>query len=286
MIKRKLMRFLAEDDGGGSGGGSTVAQILGAPGGEAKDPNDGADPEGDTDEVDPTPPPTSGFNAKEFAQEFGAVLGQHLKPVPGEARSERKLPPTPEEMAEARKSLKFWEPDDDFIAKFGNLESQKQAFVAMRDGLMGQFVAIAQAMQQDQAQHWDSRFSPVQQMIEQRQEQERETRFNDSFPQLKVPELRPMLVAITQKLHEAGEFKGLSETAAFQKIASAMEKTAQAINPAFKLESKAAPVKKSTPSSRTIPVTTNGGGGGGGGGAATTTTGVPKAVSLLPKIKN
>lgn len=291
------MWFLAPDDGSGGGSQtSTVARILGEPGDQPKDPNDdgSAGGEGGGGNLDPTLTPTTPtptlVDAADLAKQFGEVLGQHFKPVPGENGAGTPAKPlTPEEIAKAQKDLNFWEPDDAWLARYDNLETRRAAILEMRDGQMKQFVTIARALQAQQNEEWSQRFDPVSKMISERQEAERETRFHMAFPQLAAPELRPVIAKIATDIHASGGFNGLDETKAFAKIATAVEAVAKQFNPNFKLSAGAAasPTKKSTPSSSNgLPTITNGGGGSGGGNGDDRTSGVPKAVALLPRIRN
>lgn len=287
-LKYKLKRwFFEEDTGGGSGGGhSTVADILGPVDSPAPADNteSEADPSDDPD-PDPTPAPTL-VDAKSLVAEF---FKQNPAAVSGAAPAKTQNPPTPEELAEARKQLKFWEPTKEFVAKFGNLETQQSAFTEMRDGLMGQFVTIVQGLLQQQHQQWDERFTPVQSMIAERQEAERETRFNAQYPELATDAAKQIMATVGQKIHAAGGFAGLSEKDAFSKLAKESEKFIKQFNPEFKL-SESVPAAQKTKKSSTpaggIPVTSNGGGGGGGNGGAAPVSGLPRAVSLLPKIRS
>lgn len=294
MNKRKLQWFMEEDDGGGGGGGGIPKAVGLFPpiGTEPKvdtdpDPTPTGGPDPDPDPA-PAPAPTN-LTTKEFAAELGAVLGQHLKPVPGEKAAERAAAPTPEQLAEARKALKFWEPDDAFLTEFGDLATQKAAFGKMRDGMTNMMVAIVRAMQQEQEQQWDARFTPVQSIIEERTQAEREQRFDTTYPQLAPKELRPFVITTGQQLKAAGALEGLTEAQVYEKIAKEMEKAIRVTNPAFVLiPSGGKPSAKAKPAAATHGLASNsagGGGGGGSGGGSAAAPGVPKAVSLMPKVR-
>jgi len=270
----------APDDG--SGGGSAV-DFLGP-----------VDLDGDTIVADDIPvgspqsneapkaPPAATVDAAALAKEFGQVLGQFQQQQP-KAQPQAQAPLDPKEAA---RLLNVWEPDDTFIQQFGNIETQKQAFAAMRDHLIRQADTIAQVRLQQMQQQWEERFTPVQQLIEQRHAAETEGRFHSSYPELANPALRPVIGTVVQQLQATGKFP-TNESDAFKAIASNVEAILQVGNPTFKLGASAPAQTKTQPRVRGggIPVTTPGSGGGaGGGGNGGAASAGPKAVSLFPKI--
>lgn len=285
MLKYKLKNFFLEEDTG-SGSGSTVADILGPVGQDASNTETEAEPDTETETETETEPAPTLVDAKSLVAEF---FKQNPASVPGAGAKETEKPATPEEIAEAKKQLKYWEPTPEFVAKFGNLETQQAAFSELRDGLMTQFVTIVNGLLKQQHQQWDERFTPVQSMIAERQEAERETRFNTAYPELATDSAKQIMAVVGQKIHAAGGFAGLSEKDAFAKLAKESEKFIQGFNPAFKLSGavQVSPkTKKSSTPAGGIPVTSNGGGGGGGNGGSAPVSGLPRAVSLLPKVRS
>ena len=93
-------------------------------------------------DVSPTPAPTpaGGFDAKELAKQFGEQL-KGILPAQQAAAPRPEL--TPEQ---AKKLLNVWEPDDNFLQEFSNLETQKVAFAKMRDGMTKQMLTIVQSL--------------------------------------------------------------------------------------------------------------------------------------------
>lgn len=229
MIKRNTI-FLTEDDGGGSGGDSSVTTQTAAPSAPA-------------------------FDAKEFATQFGKEIGGVL------AEREQRAPKqfSAEERAAAQKALGFWEPDDTFITEFGNIETQKQAFAKMRDGLTQQMVAIQRAQLAELEAKFEQRLTPVQKMIQEREVSEQKSRFAKQYPTLSNPKLTPVIDAIGQKLASAGAFQGKDEAAAFDILARGVEEVIQQTNPTFKLDQ-----PNPGRSGNAIPHTSSGSGGGGG----------------------
>lgn len=269
MIKRNwINKFLDPDEGGGFGGES---------GGEMDSQ------EGSPQSSQQTQSAT--LDPKAFAQEFGSVIAEQFKQQQKPAGPKTY---TPEEIAEARKSLKFWEPDDQFITEFGNLETQKGAFTKLRDGLMNQFVEIQRAMLAQQEEKWNSKFQPVQSLIEQRHQAEQISRFETQFPALANPKLADFREAVGQKLMASGAFNGKSEAEAFSILANAMAESIKAVSPDFSLGEPAAPASRSARSSNAITPQSHGSGGGGSGGSANggdSGPKLPKAASLFSKIR-
>lgn len=230
-------------------------------------------------------PAVSQFDPKAIATEFATVLDER------DQKRQQAQPKTytPEEIAEARKALKFWEPDDAFITEFGNLETQKVAFGKLRDGLMAQNMEIVKALLEQERQQWRQQFEPVQKMLSQREEQERESRFYDGYPTLKEPKLKPVLTAVGTQLAQQGAFNGKTEEEAFAILAQGVESVLQVSNPEFKLSGASGGSSSAPRNSNSIPVTSSGNGGGAGGVGTGGGDGgghkLPKAASLFSKIR-
>lgn len=242
--------FLTEDDGGGGGGESGVSAQTPAP-------------------------PVPAFDAKEFATQFGKEIGGVL------AERESKAPKqfTPEERAAAQKALGFWEPDDGYIQRFGNIETQKQAFAELRDALTQQHVNITRAMMQDLETKFEQRLTPMQKLIQERDVQEQKSRFASQFPALANPKLTPVIDAIGQKLAASGAFKDKDEAAAFTILARGVEEVIQQTNPTFKLDQ-----PNPGRSGNAIPHTSSGSGGGGGNSGGKPQ--LASAASILGRVPN
>lgn len=266
------MQFFEGEGDTGGGEAPSIASILGEPGGETA-----ASPPADA--TVPVPPSTA-VDLDALASKFGDAISKNFPKVP--AQSESKLPAlTPEE---ARKLLNVWEPGDDFVAKFGNIETQKAAFAELRDNLIRQADTIAQARMQQMQQAWEQRFNPVQGLIEQQTAQAREGRFADSYPQLAQPNLRPLLAQVAGDLHRSGKFSG-DEVANFKLLADGVAAVVKSINPSFSLEAKMASAIKPKTTSNGIPITTPGAGGGGGNAPVGEASGkTPKLIGLLGKV--
>lgn len=231
------MQFWEEDDGGENISGGT----------------------GEETEVVTEQKP-AGLDPKAFAQEFGEVIAKKFQERDNTQQQQQKdRPPTAEERAAARKSFGMVDIDDEFLTQFDNLETRKSALQKYTDRIYESMGNIQAAMLAKQNQAWEERFTPVQQMLTQREETERVSRFHKSYPDLADEELQPLISGVGQKLAENGAFKGLSEAKAFDVLAKGVESVMKHKNPQFNLT-------KTTngKSSNEIPVESSGGRGGGG----------------------
>lgn len=217
----------------------------------------------------PIPPP---FDPAAFAKTLGeSVVAALPKPVVPEPKQ---LSPE-----EAKKLLKVWEPTDEFLAKFDNLETRKDALREMVQGIYVQADTAAQIrliqMQQGIAQEVQQRMTPVEQYFAQEAVRQRENHFQTKFPELAKPELRPLLTGVMAGMAAAGQLDWNKSEETITAVASNMEKTIQQYNPTFKLSggtvvaptpSGSTPVKPATSTNpNALPSTTSGSGGGGGG---------------------
>jgi len=253
MKLRKFPIFFEGEDDSFSGSGDTTPP----PSGDNDTSGGGNTPPANT------PPPAPTIDASAFAKEFGSVIAEQFKQRDS---AQPKAPPTEAELAAARKNLNFWEPDDTFLQEFGNAETQKAAILKMRDGMMGQFVTIAKALLEQQNESWNGKFQPVQQMLTQREEAERESRFHTTYPVLAKPELKPMIAAVAQQLAAQNKFQGLNEAQAFAALASGVETVIKSTYPEFTLGA-SAPANQGRQGNG-IPSSSTGSGGGGGAGAS------------------
>jgi hypothetical protein len=257
--------FLQEDTGGDGGGGEGVSQ-----GASVFEEGSGGSHEQAPAQPPPTPPSggEARVDARELAHEFGNVIGQHFQQQP---KAEPQM-----SVEEAKRLLNVWEPTQEWLGKYDNLESRIPALVDMRDGFIRQADTIAQYRMNEMMQRMQQTYAPVVQHMQAQEAKAGEWRFKESFPELAHDNMRPLLYAVSQNLLAQGiPFR--SEGELFSAIASGVEAVIKVNNPEFKLgangaEAQGAPVKQQhygRPQAGGIPVTTPGSGGvsGGRGGA-------------------
>lgn len=249
--------MLAEDDGGG---GSAV-DLLDEPKDAAAVPDE---PVGS--------PAAPAFDPAALAGAFAQSLKDAGIGAPQPAVEK---PLTPEE---AKKLLNVWEPDDTFMAKFGNLETQKAALGEMRDAIVRQMDTIAQLRLAEQAKLYEDRLTPIQQYYVEQQAVAREGRFNKAYPDFAKPELKPLLTSVVQGLIAQKALDPKDEGKTFKTIGDAMLAVIKQANPDYKMSSGGPQGKRS---GSALPATTSGAGGGGGSGKAANTSGKPLAIQLL-----
>jgi len=222
-------------------------------------------------DVSPTPAPTpaGGFDAKELAKQFGEQL-KGILPAQQAAAPRPEL--TPEQ---AKKLLNVWEPDDNFLQEFSNLETQKVAFAKMRDGMTKQMLTIVQSLMGERDQQFEQRLSPLQEFYAAQQERELQSAFAKSYPALDKPELAPLVQTVANSL--AGK-QFASREAGFEALAKGVESFIKAHNPEFTLTAAKAATTSPGRQATRMPVTS---GGAGGQGGATAPSSKNKAVSLL-----
>ena len=219
-------------------------------------------------------PPTTTVDAKELAKEFGDVLSEHFKPTTKEEPKVDKL--TTEE---AEKLLNVWKPTKEWIAKFGNLETQEEALKEMRDGMVKHTDTISQYRLRELQTEMEKKYEPVLTYMAEVKERETKERFDKAYPQLSDPALGGLLESVTTKLKEAGK-KYSDEKLLFDDIAKGVEAVIKVTSPEFKLSAGSTPAEKK-PRSQTsggIPVTTPG--AGGGSAAKTTATSKPRGLAI------
>lgn len=279
--KYKNMMFLDADAGGGDGGGGeaiagtgeisrgaaamepvakqgTGERPLPAPKAPASSGPNAAPTEGAAPSPEPTPA-AGGFDAEKFAKTFADSIAPVLQK--GAEPAAPKM--TPEE---ARKLLNTWEPDDDWYAKFGNLETQKDAVAMMRDALIRQADTLAQFRMNDALEKLRGEFMPHIQAMQQWADQQRDDRFVTKYPQLGDEKLRPLVIAVSEDLARQGK-KFNSEAEAFAALANGVESVIKVNNPDFKLteaSSNGGGQSQSGQPSRSLPVTSPGASGGTG----------------------
>ncbi len=281
-MKKKYLKFAyyntalfptpTEDDNGGGGGGETESTET------ETETESNTETETETETEKPPTGPATVVDAEALAKAFGTTIAEHFPKV--QAQPEPKLSPE-----EARKLLNDFDITDDWVKRAGDLATQKEAFAEFKKQMVTYMDTIQQVRLQQMHQQFEGRFTPVQSMLEQFQAQQAEAAFYSQYPVLNKPELRPFIVQAATNLRASGQFRDGDNSHNFKTLATQLEKTIQAINPAFKLS--AATQNKSTPQPRKsgIAPTTNGqSGGGGNAGGGGTAPGTPKAISLFPKI--
>jgi hypothetical protein len=286
------MRFFESDAGDGSGGGEpdgvshpagieaftpTKTQVAEIPLPETKhkeptpkepaEKPEGGEPEGGE--------PKPGFDTS-FAKELGATIGDSLRPVLEKKVAEKELSPE-----EARRILNVWEPDDSWYATYDNLETRKDAVIAMRDGLLKQFDTLTQLRLQEAIDAFKGEISPQLKEVQTLAELQREERFNKGYPQLAKPELRPLITAVAQDLVNQNK-RFTTEGEMFKALAGGVEALLKNTNPDFKLET--GDVKASSGrSNNAIPTTTPGSGGSVGRSGVETPQQLKRGLSIFSK---
>lgn len=191
----------------------------------------------------PAPATTApSFDPAAIGKAFAAELKGHF-PVPAPAE-----PPRPQLTPEQiRQQLNVWEPDDAFMQQFGNLETQKAAVIAMRDGMLKQFDTIAQLrlhqMRAELDKQYEDKYGSAAKGWQEHQARERQSRFNTAFPQLANPSLAPVIAAVAQQISASGQ-QFADEASAFTALANGVEAVIKTTNPGFKLTGATAPSVK------------------------------------------
>lgn len=214
----------------------------------------GSEPANKKKEDEPVIPPTANVDLKKFAD----ILAEKFKPAEPVEKVVDKMDP-----AEAEKLLNVWKPTKEWIARFGNLETQEAALAELRDGFIKHGDTISQFRMRELQRAIETRYEPVLKFMESYQNEQATSRFNAKYEQLADPALRPVIDSITDKLTKTGK-KFDSEEKLFDAIATEAEKAIQAVNKDFKLTVGSSPTNNKTnksQSANSIPVTTPGAGG-------------------------
>lgn len=183
---------------------------------------------------------------------------------------------------EAKKLLNVWEPDDEFVAKFGNLDTQKAAIAQIRDAIVKQADTITQMRLAEMQEALEAKYGPIVQHVTEQQAATREAKFNTIYQDLAKPELVPLRDSIMHGLAGQGAFKGKSETDIFKLTADAMVAVIKQANPNFKLSpGGSTPTVKSTKPTIGSGLRPTTSGAGGGGGGSSSGDGRPLGVQLL-----
>lgn len=249
MKNDRLMIFRDEEAGGGGGGGdSRGVAVFDKPGDQKQEQQQ------QQQQVQETPKPT--VDAEALAQKFGETL----KGVLGE-RQEPKKELTEEE---ARQLLKYPVIDDEFIKRFGNIDTQKAAFEDLIKNILTHIHTVSGMTRREMMEEIDGKFKPVNEYVTKAQQKERDADFDKDYPALAKPELKPIISAVRESLKDQ-TFPNEKE---HQKaVAEAVAAVIKVHKPDFKLSDGSSPSKqqKDQPGGG-ITVTTPGSGGGGGGG--------------------
>jgi hypothetical protein len=260
--------FLAPPD---EGGGSGALDLLDAPmlDVEKEEPKEVTNP---TKEE----PKAPAFDPKAMA----AAFADGLKTAGFSAPVAQQAPAMTAE--EAKKLLNVWDPSDEFVTKFGNIDTQKAAIAEMRDGIIKQMDTIAQLRMQEMAQQYEGRLEPLQQYVSSQEATARESRFHTTFPDLAKPELQPLINTVIQGLAQSKQLDPSDEKKTFQTIATAVESVIAQAQPGFKLTpGGSTPTGQKPNNSNALSATTSGSGGGGGGKGSADVSGKPKAMQFL-----
>lgn len=239
MIKKPMMMLEPEDPNGGGGGGESDGSNYDpwAPKGDEGDAGGG----GGGDAPDPNPAPAApahvSIDPKAF-EAFGKSFGETFAKT--QQQTQQQAPPTPEQIAEARKALHFFDIDDNFIKEFGDLGTQKRAMEKFRDGLTKHILTVFNHLRANDRTEYEKtlseKFTPLESMLSERANSERQTRFNSRYPQFSAPELAPSVEAVIGHLAGRKAFEGKSEAESFKLVAEALAAQAKTFNPHFVLE--------------------------------------------------
>lgn len=277
-------------------GGSFAASMLPPP--PVSDPDDGlgeTEPQGDPqDDSNPNPepqpsgqgtggastPPVLQFSPDDLGAAIAKAFGQGQQ---GQQQQQARM--TPEE---ARKALKFWDPDDKWFESFGNMDTQKAALLQMRDGMFEHMFHVMQAALAERLTPLQERFSRFESW-ETKQENERLVgNFNKSYKQLAAPEFAQLREMVTAHLVQQGaRFK--TEAEMHKAVADGMASVIRSQRPDFQLDTTSG---GSTPPSNQNPNAIKPAPGRGGGGGGSNSNGGngdgdtrPTAVRFLPPVK-
>lgn len=272
-LTRSAAIFFEPDDAAGGGEGAAPESATYDPWAGSSEP----DNEPATGGPEPTPAPASsstpspspapsGFDSAAFGESFAKTFAQVQQ------QSAPPAPPTPEQIAEARRQLNYFDVTDEFLTKFDNLETRKASLEAFRDGIVKHIVTVMNHLRENDREtytkQFDERLTPLQSLIQERQASERQSRFNERFPQFAG--LGDHVNAAITHLSAKRAFEGKDEAASFKVLAEFLAGQAKSFNPNFVLEDRANGASASSSrSSNSLPVT------GGGSGASRTGSTAP-----------
>lgn len=210
-------------------------------------------PAGDTPDDAPDETPKGGapaFDVDKLVSGLSSGIIAGLTPALTPKETPKQLSPE-----EAKKLMKVWEANDDFLTKFGNIESQKDALHMLRDGLIGQADMATQVRLHQMKQELMEQFGPVLQFMQRHETEQRTARMVKAHPELGDENISSIRDAVIQSLVNEGKTFD-NESAAFAEVAKRVGIVIKKLNPGYK------PATTTKPSG-SIPVTTSGGRGGG-----------------------
>lgn len=214
--------------------------------------------------VPPTTPPAQ-LSAEDIARIVGSSVAASI-PKP--------TAPTPPPMTkeEAAKMLNVMGIDDDFLAKFDNMETRKAMLERFRDGVVLNADTVAQIRIQQAIEaiekKYEERFGPLESHFTKAQEEQVKQSFVTKYPGLADPKHEMILTAVANHLKASGAtYKTQDEF--FTALATGSEKVLKQYDPNFNLAASANVNNKTKPNGarNALPTTTPGGGGGGARGA-------------------
>lgn len=193
------------------------------------------------------------------------------------------LKPTPEARKfteeELDAKLHRFKPDAEFLAKFGNMETQGAAMVQMRDAFVKQAATIAQIIVAQETQRLEKAFEEkygkvtenVSNTMLREQTEKAHKEFDDAYPQLASPKLRGLRTQIAGEIaNSANSPKDKAEF--FKLVANGLADVLRESNPTFTLTASVANGKPNNNKSATNSHGFGGGGAKGGGNAAAPST--------------
>lgn len=252
MNKDRLMIFREGDNGGGSGDGDASGSRGVTVFEEGKQEQQQSQQQQQQQQVTAPPQVDAAALAKSLGEELKGAFGERKEP-------QKEL--TPEE---ARKLLKFPEIDEEFMKKFGNIETTKAALEDFRDRLLTHIHTVNGMTRREMMDELDGKFKPAIEYVTKAQLRDRDSDFEKAYPVLAKPELKPIIEAVRTSLKD----KTFANEQESQKaVAEGVAAVIKVHKPDFKLSDGSSPSKKNNDQSANgIPVTTSGSGGGGGGG--------------------
>lgn len=169
---------------------------------------------------------------------------------------------------EAKKLLKYPELGKEWIAKFGNLDTQEAAVAELLQKVSEHSYTLAEARARDLEERLMQRYAPMEQYTQQQRDAENWKKFDTKYPALAKPELRPVLTSVLQAIASSG-YVPTSPDDIFDKLAQGALPVIQQFNPQFTLgtppASSANVATKNNGRGGTIAANTPGGGGANGG---------------------
>jgi hypothetical protein len=212
-------------------------------------------------------PAVPSFDPRAIAQELGNVLTEHQK------QNESQRPKTPEEIVALKKELRIWDPTDEWLTKFDNMDTRKAAITEMRDGLFGQAFEAARRYYAEREEAILSRMSPLEQHYQKAANEQIMSGIYQGAPELK--QYQPVVDRVIAHLQISGQrFNSVADlTTAIRK---GVEEVVAIGTPGFKLSP-----EQTTNKPGSIPATSSGSGGGGGRQTNSASAGKPRAVQLL-----